>query len=69
MNIKEKLQRKITIKQYELTFVIISVIFFVLFLITAWPRFRSDAMSIQWYWYLVLTVVFLVPVYKRILTR
>lgn len=68
MRLKERLQRRVTMKRYELQFVIISTLLFTLFLITAWPRFRSDAMSIDWYWYLILTIIFVAPIYKTILS-
>ena len=66
MNIKERFQRKITIKRYELNLIIITTILAVLLLINVWPRFRSDAMSFPWYAYLVLLVIFLLPFYKRL---
>ena len=66
MNIKRRLQRKITIKQYELNLIIICTIMAVLLLINLWPRFRSDAMSFPWYAYLVLLAIFLLPFYKRL---
>jgi hypothetical protein len=69
MRLRERLERKITIKRWELNFVIISTLLFTLFLIQAWPRFRSDAMSINWYWYLVLALIFSVPAYKTIFSQ
>ncbi|MFC1648126.1 hypothetical protein ACFL1B_01575 [Nanoarchaeota archaeon] len=65
MNLKERFTRKVTFKQYEVNFMIISTLFFTLFLYTAWPRFRSDAMSLPWYFYLVMGIVFMVPFFKR----
>ena len=65
MGIKKRLQRKIVIQWYELSLIIIVVLFSTLLLITAWPRFRSDVMSIEWYWYLIFTIIFLIPLYKK----
>ena len=31
-----------------------------LLLINIWPRFRSDAMSVDWYWYVILIAIFLI---------
>jgi len=36
----------------------LSVIAFVLFLITVWPWLNMVVMSVQWFWYLVATVIF-----------
>jgi len=66
MNIKKLLTRKITVKQYHLNFLMISTLFFTLFLITAWPRFREDAMSFPWYFYLILGILFIIPVMKQL---
>jgi len=66
MNLKKRLQRKITIKNYELSLIMISVISFILFLITVWPRFRSDAMSVAWYWYLAGGIVFFVLGWRKV---
>lgn len=69
MNIKERFQRNITIKQYEVNLMIITGIFLTLFLFKAWPRFRSDAMSIEWYWYLSFMILFALPYSKKVLLK
>ena len=66
MNIKQRFQRKITVKQYEINLTIICTIMAVLLLITLWPRFRSDAMSIPWYGYLIMLIICLLPFTKRL---
>jgi hypothetical protein len=66
MKLREKLEIDVTLKRWELQFVIISTLLFTLFLITAWPRFRSDAMSIDWPWYLILTLIFGLPIFTKI---
>ena len=69
MWLKDRLQKKITIKLYEWQCMIIVTLLLTLFLINVWPRFRSDALSIEWYWYLILVFIFSIPFYKRILTK
>ncbi len=58
MNIKQWIKGEITIKPYHVNFLIITGMFFVLFLYKTWPRFRSDANEIEWYWYLILMIAF-----------
>jgi len=69
MWLKNRLQRNISMKVYELQYMMIVTLLLTLFLINVWPRFRSDALSIQWYWYLVLTFIFSIPFYKRVLKK
>ena len=63
--IKKRINRPITIRQIDVNFMLITGMMFTLFLITLWPRFRSDAMSVEWYWYLVLALVVAIPLYKK----
>ena len=69
MNIKQWIQGEITIKPYHANFLIISGMMFILLLYTVWPRFRNDAMSIDWYWYLILMIIFGVPSLGKVLTE
>ena len=62
---KKRLQKNINMKVYERQCMIIATLFFTLFLFTAWPRFRNDAMSIPWYLYLILAFAFLIPFLKK----
>ena len=65
MELKKRLQRKITINRFELASIIITTLLVTILFITIWPRFRSDAMSVDWYWYLVLIIIFLIPLWKK----
>ena len=38
----------------------LSVVAFVLFLITVWPWLNMVAMSVRWFWYLVAAIIFCV---------
>lgn len=60
MGLKERFQRKITMKVYERQCLVIITVLATLLLFNIWPRFRSDAMSVDWYWYVILIVIFLI---------
>ncbi len=64
MKIKQRLQTKITMTVLQRQCLIIVVLFSTLLLLTAWPRFLNDALSLDWYVYLVLVLVFLIPLIK-----
>ncbi|MFH1977826.1 MAG: hypothetical protein ABIJ92_00685 [Candidatus Aenigmatarchaeota archaeon] len=51
-------------KRYHVVLLIIATMFFILFLYTAWPQFRSDAMEFPWYFYLVIMIICLAAQYK-----
>jgi len=43
-----------------------AVFFFTLFLLTAWPGFNNLVMSVAWYWYLALGILFAIPLWKKL---
>ena len=65
MKIKERFQRKISMTVLQRQCLIIVTLLSTLLLINVWPRFRTDAMSLDWYVYLILIIVFLIPIIKR----
>jgi uncharacterized membrane protein YqjE len=65
MKLKERFQRKISMTVLQRQCLIIVTLMSTLLLITVWPRFRTDAMSVSWYVYLILVIVFLIPIIKR----
>ncbi len=65
MKLKERFQRKISMTVLQRQCMIIVTLMSTLLLITVWPRFRTDAMSLDWYVYLILIIVFLIPIIKR----
>ncbi|MCW4033374.1 MAG: hypothetical protein NWF08_08325 [Candidatus Bathyarchaeota archaeon] len=67
MGLKEKFQRKITMKVYERQCMVIITVLATLLFINIWPRFRSDVMSVDWYWYVILIVIFLILARGKIL--
>ena len=64
MKLKERFQRKISMTVLQRQCMIIVTLMSTLLLITVWPRFRTDAMSLGWYVYLILIIVFLIPIIK-----
>jgi uncharacterized membrane protein YqjE len=64
MNIKKRLQTKISMTVLQRQCLIIVTLFSTLLLLTVWPRFRNDALSLGWYVYLVLVLVFLIPIFR-----
>jgi hypothetical protein len=56
-------------KWYDMSLTKMSVMFFTLFLITIWDAFRVFVLSIEWYWYLVLFVLFALPVMIKMFSK
>jgi hypothetical protein len=46
---------------YDISMVKLSVFFFTLFLLTSWDGFANIVFSLDWYWYLGLTVLAAIP--------
>jgi hypothetical protein len=65
MGLKDYLQSRVSMTQLQLGCVIVVTLLSTLLLLTIWPRFRNDALSLDWYVYLVLVVIFSVPLFKR----
>lgn len=61
MKLKELVNRKITMKAYERNCIIIITLLGTLLLLNLWPRFRYDALSVPWYVYVILIVLFAIP--------
>ena len=54
------------LKVVDITLIKLAVFFFTLFLFTVWSGFRNLVLSFDWYWYLILFVIFSVPVLKKV---
>ncbi len=52
-------------KWYDISLVKLTVFFMTLFLITAWTGFRELVLGIEGYWYLVLAVISMIPLFKK----
>jgi hypothetical protein len=57
------------LKWYDIGFVKWSVFFFTLFLIAVWDAFRNLVLSFEWYWYLALYILFVLPVLYRMFSK
>lgn len=63
----EKLCRKM--KWYDVSILKATVFFSTLFLITAWTGFRNFVLGIEWYWYLIITIILMVPLLKKMFSE
>ncbi|MFH1915635.1 MAG: hypothetical protein ABIJ21_00065 [Nanoarchaeota archaeon] len=52
-------------KWYDMSLIKLTVFFFTLFLLTAWPGFRNLVLGFEWYWYLIITVILMIPLCKK----
>ena len=52
-------------KWYDLSLLKLAVFFTTLFLVTAWAGFRNFVLGFEWYWYLVIAVILMVPLLKK----
>ena len=66
MGLREHFQRSVTMTVLQLACTIIVTLMSTLLLLTIWPRFRSDALSLDWYVYLILAIIFSAPLLKRV---
>jgi len=65
MNIKERFQRKIQMTVLQRQSLIIVTMLSTLLLLSIWPRFLDDALSLPWYIYLIMDIIFLIPLFLR----
>ena len=65
--LSEKVAKKM--KWYDFSILKLSVFFFTLFLITAWTGFRNLVLAIEWYWYLIIALVLMVPLIKKMFCK
>lgn len=65
MGLKERFQRTITMTVLQRQCMIIVTMLGILCLLTAWPRFHADAMSLNWWVYLIILGLFSLPLFGR----
>ena len=53
-------------KWYDFSILKLDVFFFTLFLITVWPAFRDFVFGIEWFWYLAIAIVLMIPLLKKL---
>jgi len=65
MNLKKRLQKRVTMTVLQRQCMIIVTLLSTLLLLTIWPRFHADAMSFNRILYLILIVIFAIPLFRR----
>ncbi|MBT4577168.1 hypothetical protein HOM13_01890 [Candidatus Woesearchaeota archaeon] len=63
----EKLAKKM--KWYDISLLKGTVFFFTLFLVTAWAEFRNLVLGVHWTWYLMLSIIFMIPLLKKMFSK
>ncbi len=53
-------------KWYDISLLKLTVFFATLFLVTVWTGFRNLVLGFEWYWYLVITVILMIPLLKKL---
>ena len=69
MNLKELVNRKITMKAYERNLIVVITLLSTLLLLNIWPRFRYDVLSFPLYGYIILIVLFAIPLFINNMKR
>ena len=63
MKLKDWFSRAYKIKYFQLKSMIIVTMLSTLLLVNIWERFRSDVLSLGWLWYIVLIIIFAIPLF------
>lgn len=56
-------------KWYDISLLKFSVFFATLFLVTVWTGFRNLVLGFEWYWYLIITVILIIPLLKKLFSK
>lgn len=54
------------IKWYDISLLKLTVFFATLFLVTVWAGFRNLVLGFEWYWYLIITVILMIPLLTKL---
>lgn len=65
MNLKKRFHKRITMKVYQMRSMVIITLLATLLLVNVWPRFRSDLLSVPWWVYIILIVLFAIPLFIK----
>lgn len=66
MNLNDWLNKTVKkMKWYDISLVKLTVFFATLFLITAWAGFRNLVLGFEWYWYLIIMIILMIPLLKK----
>ena len=52
-------------KWHDISLIKAVVFFFTLFLMTAWTGFRTLVLGVEWYWYLIISIILMIPLFKK----
>lgn len=69
MEQEKKLLFGVTLKylnSFDMALLKISIMAFVLFVVSAWPAFANWVINIHWAWFLVVWIVFMIVPIKKI---
>ena len=53
------------LRWYDISLLKLTVFFATLFLITVWPGFRNLVFGIDWFWYLAIAILLMIPLLKK----
>ena len=56
-------------KWYDFSLLKLDVFFFTLFLVAVWPGFRNLVLSFEWYWYLVIAIILMIPLLVKMFRK
>ncbi|MEK6916763.1 MAG: hypothetical protein AABW92_03385 [Nanoarchaeota archaeon] len=66
MSLTGKLDKMVkNMRWYDIFLVKMTVFFATLFLISVWEGFRNFVLSVQGYWYLIITIILMIPLCKK----
>jgi len=65
MNLEKRFKRKITMRSYERNLIMVITLLSTLLLLNIWPRLRSDMLSVPWYAYIILIIIFAIPLFIK----
>ena len=54
---------------YDVSLVKLTVFFWTLFLLTVCEGFRNLALGFEWYWYLIIAIVLMIPIMKKMFCK
>ncbi|MCK5624760.1 hypothetical protein KAI04_02880 [Candidatus Pacearchaeota archaeon] len=65
MKLKKRIHKKVTMEVYQMRSMIIITLLATLLLVNVWSRFKEDVLSISWYIYVILIVLFAIPLFIK----
>lgn len=56
-------------KWYDISLLKLDVFFWTIFLVVVWPAFRNLVLSFEWYWYLGIAIILMIPLLKKLFNK